>query len=356
MPARSARAADRRTGSLIWGAMVLLALSTFFLARAWLMPAEVRRERAVYAYDQALGYDFRARVQVGQVYHQPWQGAADLVRIRLPQDPPAYRHVLVGRYVEAVELKILYRFTADRARDQAARLKVDSMLVVPRLWQESFPLSMEKKLTPRGRAWSGEVTLKVPVADIARRLRAVREEAGINPDQAELRVRSVFEVQAPGKAPGEPPVTARLAPEYVLVFRNGGVLELDAPRTFQERRAVKTATVQPRQVRVLGAAVPVPAWRFLWLAAEVASLLALGASLTRRREREVRTQHMLARLGPGLVAATSFTPPPGLALADLASLEELVHLHWQTERPIIQVGGHYYLADEHVCYRVEGEP
>lgn len=330
--------------------LLLAALSGFMLARGQALTRP--REHPVLRYEVAVGFDFEARVRTGEVYRRSRLGPDDLVRFRLPQEPPAHRHALVARYAEAIDLRVSYRYAADSPQRLSGRLRVRSRLVVPRLWQEDDALRIERAPLSGTTSLAGEETLSLPVGEIMKHLQAVRDEAGINPDQAELRILTEFEVDAPGA----PPLHAALAPEYVVVFR-GGVLEIDEPRELKEEKVLSRHT-SPEGIVLLGTPVTARTWRTFWASAGVSGLLIAAWANKRTRTlpkvggRGKRLQRRLEKLGPGLVLAAAFEPREEHAVAELSSIEQLIRLHVLTDCPVIRVGNVCYLADGGVCYRL----
>lgn len=176
----------------------------------------------------------------------------------------------------------------------------------------------------------------------------------MNTDQAELRLRPEFEVTVPEHGA----FVARLAPEYVLVFRNGGILELDEPKTFREEKSIGRPA--PERVAILGASMTVQAWRalstilelLLLLLSAVIWMLSRMRKARRRGDRPARLQRRLERLGPDLVVAAAFEPREGLAVADLTSIDQMLRVHLVTDQPVIRVGNICYLVSDDICYRL----
>lgn len=326
-----------------------LALASLGLTvRAHALPAEARTTETWYAYRQAVGFDFAAEVRPGRIYPAPAVRPDQLARLRLPGEPPAYRRILFGRLTEALHVRLPLTFKGDRPGDIQGRVAVDGQLVVPNLWQRPYPITPARELRVQGTELADEVAFTVPVTAIWAELDAIRKETGVMLDNVELRLQPVLEVDVGGQ---KEPVQARLAPEYRVVFRGSGALEVDEPREAREEKALQETRTVPVTVQVWGMDLPAGTLRRLSLAAlGVTSLGALAVVVAQRRRRG-QGRPTLDRLGAGLVSAEQFEPPPGAAVVDVSSEEELLRLHLQTERPVIRAAGGYYLVDGTTCYR-----
>ena len=139
----------------------------------------------------------------------------------------------------------------------------------------------------------------------------------------------------------------------MVLVRSGGIgVEVDEPRTVTDSQQFETNERVPLSVNLWGWTVPVALLRQVAYGALGLFALLVGAGLAARwLQRRRSAAPDLAKLGSGLIRASDFTPPAGVALVDVPHAEQLIHIHLQTERPVVQVGRSYYLLDGTTCYR-----
>ncbi|MFZ5815440.1 MAG: hypothetical protein ACOY93_09100 [Bacillota bacterium] len=351
------RAGSRQRGpgwGLLGLAAALFALSLGAVVRVSAMPAEARTQEVWYSYQQELHYDFTARVKPGTIYASDLIASGDLVQTRAPVEPPVYRRALVGPLTESVRIRLPYRFVADREAWLQGSYAVGGEIRVPNLWRKEYRFLEPRRFIIRtAELRLDELVVEVPVRQIIDEVRQTSEELRLPIDQIEVRLFPVVLIEVGGQREA---VTARLTPELMLLIRNGGAaVEVDEPRTITDAQRFQT------EERV---ALTVSLWRWSWPVAQFrrAAYAALGlvtvalAVLGWRRWAggRGRPADELRRLGAGLVRAAEFRLPEGVALVEVTRLEQLVQLHLQTERPVVQVGRCFYLLDGSTCYRCAG--
>jgi|GEM_PF-2945356 len=348
---RAARKRDRPWSWLAFSALLFFA-SLGAVIHVSAVPAEEQTQETWYGYRQEMRYDFTARVRPGPVYERDLVSSAELAQVKLPVDPPVYRRVLVGPMAESVRVTLPYSFTADRPGQLRVTYAVDGQISVPNLWRRPFPL-----LPPQSRRIEGaevrlnDLVLEIPIGTILDQVKRFSEAEKVPFDQLEILLRPTVTVEVEGQ---REPIVATLAPEFLLQVRNGGVaVEIDEPRTVQDAKEYQVNERVPLAVRVWGREVPVAriqqgAYFLLGLFTLVLVGVLANRYLLGRTERS--PAEALRRLGGGLIRATEFDLPEGVAMIDVTRLEYLMHLHLQTERPVVQVGKTFYLLDGGSCY------
>ncbi|MFZ5823187.1 MAG: hypothetical protein ACOY94_02395 [Bacillota bacterium] len=341
----------RSPWSWLGASALLFLLSLGAVARVSAMPAEARTQETWFAYQQEMRYDFTARVKPGPIYSQDLVGAEDLVQQRLPVEPPAYRRVLVGPLAETLRITLPYHFRADRKAPIRATYQIDGEIRVPNLWRRQHQFLAPRTVTVEAAELRlNDLAVDIPVREIIAEVRAFSQELKIPHDQIEVRVRPTVQVEVEGQ---REPVSAKLAPELMVLVRSGGIgVEVDEPRTVTDSQQFETNERVPLSVNLWGWTVPVALLRQVAYVALGLFALLVGAGLAARWLQHRRSGAPdLAKLGSGLIRASDFTLPAGVALVDVPHPEQLIHLHLQTERPVLQVGGSYYLLDGSTCYR-----
>lgn len=325
----------------------LLAVVSFAAAlRAYAMPVEARTTEAWYSYKSTVGFGYTSHVLRGRFYEDSVVRSDQLARVRLPQDPPAFRRVLISLFTEDVEVTIPYRFAADRPAPLRARFRVDGVLQMPGVWEKPYPLAPSKETEHEGTEIGGSVTFRIPVSSLLAEISSARKEHNLVLDPLELHIKPVFEVEVEGL---RQPVQITNAGELKMVFR-ANVLEIDEPKELRADKALSETRIVPIMLSLLGTEVTVVAARQASMAVLALSALLISIMLW-RRHRSQELEAVLRKLGPNLITARSYEMPSDTAVADLKSVKELVQIHLRTERPVIKAGGTYYLVDDSICYR-----
>jgi hypothetical protein len=334
--------------SLLLFALLAAFLSLGAVLRAYAMPTEARTTETWYAYKASVGFDFIGNVQAGQFYPRSTVAPDELVRLRLPVEPPVYRRALISRYTDSVTVKIRYQYAGDRpAQPVKARLRVDGMVVVPGVRQSPHPLVASKDLTLNGAEISGEETMVIPVAKLLNDIEVGRDKLNLNLEPTEFLIHPVLEVEMGGL---KEPVTVSLTPEYKLTVHTTTV-EIDEPKEDRQEKALSETRVVPVTLQMFGKTLRVDQLRQISIYA-LGGFLVLAVLVVWLSRRRPDNRTLLQRLGPNLLVVRSFEAPGDAAIADVRSARELLQLHTQTERPVIQVGTTYYLLDGNTCYRL----
>lgn len=352
--ARSLQAAGAQPGARLLVCVSALAavLGLGAAVPAYALPVEARTSEPWYAYQSSVGFDFLAHVQEGKFYRQPVLRPDQLLRARLPVEPPAYRRMLIGRFTDGLEIRIPYRFQADRPAPLRARLRVDGAIVLPGLWQNPYPLSPEKQLSVFGTELAGVATFAIPIGSLLAEMETTRRDLGLVMEPLEIHVQPVFEVEVAGL---REPVQVRQDPDFLITLRAGAV-EVEDPREVRTEKSFAETRVVPVTIPLFGREVRVAVLRQIATGA-LGACLVLGVILVAlRRLRPADPRTTLQKLGPGLIVARAFELPADAAVAEVWTPRELVRLHVQTERPVIQVGSTYYLLDGTTCYRLSLSP
>lgn len=352
---RGAPPPGRRAGWNWLGASALLFICSLGLVvRVSAMPAEARTQETWYAYSQELKYDFTARVRSGMIYPQELMRPDDLLQSRLPQDPPVLRRVLVGPLAESLRIALPYRFSADRPARMRATYAVEGEIRVPGLWRRPYPLAEAQTVSLEGAELRlDDLAVQVPIRAILDQVSQLHKDLLLPSDQVEVRIRPVIRVEVEGE---REPVSAGMESEFAVIIRNGGMtVEVDEPRTLQDAEQFEFDERVPLAMTIGGLQVPVARVRLAAYAALGLFALALVTSMIARwSRRRPAAADELRRLGSGLVRVEELTLPEGVAVVVLPRLEQLIRLHLQTERPVLQAGTAYYLLDGTTCYRYQG--
>lgn len=314
--------------------------------RAYAMPVEARSSEPWYSYQSSLAFDFVAHVQPGQFYSHHTVRPEQLVRTRLPVDPPTYRRILLSKFTDSVEILIPYRYEADRPAPLKAHLRVDGLMMMPGVWQKPYPLVERKALTPVGSRVEGVERFSIPVKSLLAEMEATRVNMGLSLEPLEIHILPVLEIQAEGLPK---PFQLAVNPEFKVVLR-ASTVEVEDPREVKADQTLSETRVVPITVNLLGLDVKVGVLRQISLYSLIAFLsLAILLVWLRRRKPDSRT--ILQRLGSNLISVRSFELQGEAAIADVRTARELVQIQVQTERPVIRVGNTYYLLDGTICYR-----
>jgi hypothetical protein len=337
-------------------AAVAFALSLGAVIRVSALPAEARHREVWYSYQQDLSYSFTAQVVPSGIYPNATVAAEDLLRVRLPVDPPAYRRILVGKLTDSIRIDLPYKFSADRAAEMRATYRVEGMLSSTNLWQRPYPLMAEQEVRVNGTQLDlGQWHVDIPIKEIIAEIRQLSKSLEMGFDPVELKIRPVVSVEVAGQPE---PVKTVLSPEITIQLRGGDMaVELDDPKVTSDGHTYDVTQVLPYTVSLLGYEVQVVTLRRVALIALgiFAGVLALMLVLQWLR-RKTQLGEDLKRLGSALISAKGFEIPESATVVDVGSAEQMVALHLQTEKPVIQVGGTCYLQDGMTCYRLARNP
>lgn len=316
------------------------------------LPAEARTRETWYSYKQEFKYDFDARVQPGPIYTNSLVSSADLYRLRLPIDPPAYRRVLLGKLTDTVRFKLPFTFVADRPADMQVVYWVEGVLSAPGYWQKPYPLLAKQTLQLNtAEVDLRDLSVEIPVKKLIAETKDLQKAVNMMFDPLELRIKPVFQVQVNGL---KEPVATEVGQEIVMIIRGSeAVLEIDDTRTATDSKTFATTVVVPNTVRLLGWEVAVATLRQFAIWALTVAAGVLGIGLLGRYFKRQRGASELKRLGSSLIVARSFTLPADAAVVDVGTAQQLVALHLQTDRPVVRVGEVYYLLDGSTCYRLK---
>lgn len=333
-------------------AVLALFLALGGIVRAAALPVEARTQETWYAYTQEMAYDFTARVTSGLIYPSDQVRGEDLIRQRLPVEPPAYRRVLVPRLVQGLTLSFPYTFKADRSGEITATYRVDAVLSAPGYWQKNLQLLAPSAVTANGDQLDLQgLTVEVPLRQIIADMEKLQADQKLNYDQLELRVRPVVQISVAGQ---KEPLKAQLQPEFVLFLRDReAALEVEEPRVVREEKSFTVTTVTPMTVQVLGRTVKVSTLRMtstVALGGFALTIVLLG--LIRWLRRRSMSTDDLRQLGGTLITASHMEYPPDAVIVDVQSVHQLITLHMQTHRPVVRVGDECFLIDGTVCYRL----
>jgi hypothetical protein len=348
--ARVNRKRNRRWRSLLLPAAMLLATTASLMAvlRVYALPTEARSTQAWYTYQSTVGFDYTAKVQPSSYYQEAEIPPNQLIRRRLPVEPAAYRRVLLSRYADSIQVKVPYQFQGDRPATLLAKVRVDGQLVLPGVYQKPMPWSAEKSFTVSGEVITGTETFTIPLRPIFQTLEDTRKTLEIAIEPIELKIQPTFEVQVLGLAE---PLTVITKGEHQVDVRSATV-EVDDPKETRQAKTLSQTVVTPTTLDPFGLPFSVSTLRMISVGALLLFLLiALLLTITRRRHADERG--LLERLKANLVVARGFEVPPGVAIAEIPSARELLQVHAQTDRPVIQVNQMYYLLDGATCYRLD---
>jgi hypothetical protein len=336
---------------------LIVALASFLITlslviRANALPVEAHITETWYAYKHDIAYDFNANVQRGSIYASDSIRSEDLLQMRLPTEPPSYRRLLVAKLTDSVTLALPYRFKADHDADITVTYWIDGTFAVPNLWQRPYPFVPKTVVTVHGKDVNlDQLKVEIPIKQLIAELEKLTLETKINQEQAEIRVRPVFQVTVNGL---REPIATELAPEIALNIRGTNfAIEVDDSRTIHDEKNYSVSRILPATVSILGYSVEVNLLRQIGttLAVIFAALTVIVMAVQWGRKKRQGGEE-IKLLGSSLITAASFEMPYNSAIAELQSMKELLQLHLQTERPIIQVGQTYYLVDATTCYRV----
>ncbi|HLO04918.1 MAG TPA: DUF5305 family protein [Symbiobacteriaceae bacterium] len=348
---------ERRPWTTLLAGLALFFVSLSLVIHANALPAEAHITETWYSYKQQLAYDFQANVETGSIYKSSPIPAKDLLQLRLPTEPATYRRLTVAKLTDSLILSLPYRFTAEKDADIQVTYWIDGTFTVPNLWKRPYPFMERTVIQRHGK----EVTLdqlqvEIPIKQLMAELAQLTQVTRINQEQAEIQIRPAFEVKVNGL---REPVTAALAPEITLNIRGSNyAIEVDEPQTFRDGRNYEVNVVLPATVSLLGLQVEVNLLRqVLTTLAVIVGVVTAAVLAVHWLRKKNQDSYDIKRLGSQLITASKFEISYTAALVDLQSMKELLQLQVQMERPIIQVGKTYYLADENTCYRfTEPEP
>ncbi|MBI3968295.1 MAG: hypothetical protein HY329_21875 [Chloroflexi bacterium] len=330
---------------LLLGCAVVALLSLLTMVRVYAEPAEAQASDVWYSYQCSVGFDFTARVQPSRFYPSTELRPQQLLRTQLPVNPPVYRRVLISRFADALEIRIPYSFRGDRPGPIKARLRVDGAMLMPGVWQTTVEWVAPKDLDTAGPRFEGVETFRIDVRQLLQEIEINRTQYNLAAEPLELTINPVLEVQVDGQ---RQPVQVTNNPEFRMGVRSQ-TIEIDDAREARSERVLSSTQTVPTTLSLFGSDVPIASLRWIASVSLVASLTPIAAAWVRRRKSGEAA--LLEKLGPALVPARMFTPPSGTAVAEVATAKQLVDLHTQTERPIIQAGNVYYLLDGTTCYR-----
>lgn len=354
LPAPRTRRRRREGGgwSLLPMSLLVFVLAMGAVVRVNALPVEARTQETWYAYSHQLAFDYSAVVQQGLVYPTAVMRAEDLIRQRLPVDPPAYRRVLVPKLVEGLTFALLYTFRADRPGDMEVTYRVDGVLSAPGFWQRPYPLMPERTMRVSGTEFSlSGLSLEIPVRQIVADMVLLNETQRLNYERLELKVRPVIQVTVAGQ---REPVEAVLQPEFVVAFRDrDSALEIDEPRVVQDAQSRSVTHVVPLTVDLFGRQVKVATVRLVSVAALVVlSVVVLGLGLVRFLRRRGQAVDDLRQLGGALIDSEQVEYPGDMVVVEVRTVRQMLTLHLQTHRPVIRTGNVCHLIDGNMCYRL----
>lgn len=354
-----AKSRSRSRWSLPIAGLALFLCSLTLVVQANALPVDAHITETWYSYKQDLTYDFQANLQIGSIYPKSPVLARELLQLRMPTEPPTFRRVTVAKLTDSLILSLPYKFTADQEADIRVTYWVDGSVTVPNLWMRPYPFLERQVVEQRGSELIlDQLQVEIPIKQLMAELATLTEQTKINQEQAEITVRPAFEVLVNGL---REPISAALAPEITLNIRGSNYgIEIDEPRRFHDEKSFEVKVFVPATVEILGRSVSVNLLRQIGttLAVLFATGTAAGLTIQWLRKR-AQVTYDVKRLGAQLITASNFEVSYMMAIVDLQSIKELLHLQVQMERPIVQVGQTYYLADESTCYRFtepEGEP
>jgi hypothetical protein len=347
---------EKVVGRRSWPTLIV-AMATFLITlslviRANALPAEAHITESWYAYKHEIAYDFNANVLRGSIYASDSIRSEDLLQMRLPTEPPSYRRLLVAKLTDSLTLALPYRFQADRDADITVTYWIDGTFAVPNLWQRPYPFIPKTVVTVHGKEVNlDQLKVEIPIKQLIAELEKLTVETKINQEQAEIRVRPVFQVTVNGL---REPIATALAPEIAINMRGTNLaVEVDDSRTVHDEKNYSVSRIIPATVSFLGHSVEVNLLRQIGatLAVILAALTVIVVAVQwGRKKREGGEEIKL--LGSSLITADSLEMPYNSAIVEVKSMKELLQLHLLTERPVIQVGQTYYLVDATTCYRV----
>lgn len=332
-------------------ALVAFVLSLGALVRVSALPAEARIQETWFAYSQDFRMNFSARVSPGSIYSSDRVGPDDLVRVKVPGEPPIYRRVLISQLTDSVRLEMPYTFKTDRPAQIKATYRVDGTLTAPNLWQRPYPFVAEKEATVTGTELTiSDMTVEIPVKELTSQIQALIEKLRLSHDQVEVKIRPVVQITVDGQ---QQPIQAGVSPEFTVLLRNPATVEVDEPKTVTDSKSFTATKVLDRSVTVLGMTLRVSLIRQISLIALTLVAVALGIMVVLQwLQRRSKAAGDLQRLGSSLIAASHFSVPADAAVVDVPDVPQLIAVHLRTDRPVVQVGNTCYLVDGNTCYRL----
>lgn len=350
-PTRARTKRRSAAGLLLIGLGLVLSLGG--IVRVSALPAEARIQETWFAYSQELSFDYTAKVTKGNIYASDTVSAEELLKVKIPVEPPVYRRVLLSQMTESITVKLPYRFTADRPANISASYRVDGQLVAANLWQRPYPLQAPKTISVTGTELTvNDLTVTIPIKAVLQELEATAERLKIGHDQVDLKIRPVIKVDVAGQ---QEPISTTLAPEFTVGIRGVKVaVEMDEPKRVDDSKQFTTTRVTPLTVRIFGQSLPLNAVRtgsiiFLTLLAAVLG----GTLIVKWVKGRMELGADLGRLGTSLITARSFEMPADVAVVDVQNVSQLMSIHLRTDRPVVQVGDTCYLVDGSTCYRLQ---
>jgi hypothetical protein len=339
-----------QTGFLLIALGLLLSLGG--LVRVSALPAEARVQETWFAYSQELSFDYMVQVTPEGIYPSDVVAPADLLRIRVPVEPPVYRRVLLSQLTDSITVKLPYRLTTDRPVTINASYRVDGVLTVTNLWQRPYPLLDTKTVSVTGTELAlNDLTVTIPIKSILQELDRYTESLKLGHDQAELKIRPIIKVEIPDQ---REPISASLAPEFTISVRGTRMaIEVDEPKRVDEQQSFTTTLVTPLTVRILWWTLPLNAVRTGSIVALTMLALVLAGMLAIKWVKgRLELGNDLSRLGSALIVAKAFELPADVVLVELQSVSQLLSIHLRADRPVVQVGDLCYLVDGTTCYRL----
>lgn len=311
------------------------------------MPVEARTTEPWYAYKTTVGFDFLAHVQPGRFYPDAVMKPSQLISVPGPVQPPTFKRVLIGRFTEAIEVKIPYSFLADRPTNLKANWRVDGTMLIPGVWQKPYPLLAPKEISVNGSEISGVETFLIPLTDLYKEMEENRSKFGIQAEPVEIHIKPTLEVEA---ADLKEPMKVSSSGDFVITLRST-LVEVDDARDTKAEKNFADTKIVPITISVFGAQVRVGLLRQVSIISLVLFIM-LGIGLVLLRRKKPDSRSILQKLGPNLIVARAFELPGDVTVVDVRTARELVQLHTHTERPVIRVGGTCYLQDGTTCYRL----
>lgn len=339
-----------------YGVLLVVALAFLIslgaVIRVNAMPAEARLSETWYSYRAEMPYDFSAKVQQGAIYSSPTVKSGDLLQIRLPVEPAAYRRALVAKLTDVVTLQLPYTFTADRPAEIKAKYWVDATLVVPTLWQRPMPLLQPTEIQVTGEQLVlDKLAVDIPIKQITAELEKLTQDMKLSQETAEIHIRPVVQVEVNGLKEA---VKSQLNPEIVVAIRNTGIaVEVDDPKVYSDEKQFTETKVLPATFDIMGYTLPLETARRLAIGTLSVFALVLAVMLLVQWYRTGAKQSDLKKLGAALIVARGLDLPEDATMVEVLSTQQLLQIHLQTERPVIRVGDVCYILDGATCYRLE---
>lgn len=331
--------------------LLIIAFTAFVLSlgtvlRAYAMPVEARTTEPWYGYQSVIGYNFTASVVKGRYYNDAVVKPDQLLKNKVPVDPPLYRRVLISQLTESVNVQIPYYFRGDRPATLNAKFRIDGQMVIPGFWQSPYPFVQQKEFSVNGIEITGTETFVIPVKQLLSDMEMTRKDLGVSIEPLEIYIRPYLTVEVAGL---QQPIQVENKTEYRIDVRTP-TLDLDDPRESKVEKILSETKIVPITLNILGLDIRVAVLRQISLTA-LFLFLALGILMLLLRRKKPDSRGLLQRLGTNLLTVRAFELPGDAAIAEVRSAKELIQLQGQTERPVIRVGSTYYLLDGTTCYR-----